>query len=829
MSLSLMSKNKKNNFCRSSLVSDETFSKKKSSTFLAPLSAISLLLLGTSLVHATDIIVTPGEPTIGQMLVTDDPVVITIDDVDAFSDEVKQESEDAKDQAVLDYIASNPTQPDPKPGMPNNTRPTVEDDVPQDVIDAAVTAAVQTIFQSHTSGDAGDATCAQQLDDSILALDSTATGLSLGANIASLVGNLSPTPGDQIGGVIGDGLGIASDGVGIASLATGDIQNGLPNCNSRFTGTIKADANILAQQGISAFNGGIILGNADSVSYQEGITIGGGKVAGAGKGGLDAETGDKDAVAIGNGSKAEKANDTAIGTNAHAKGGNSTAVGANTKAFGENSSALGAEAEALEKNSTAVGYKAKAEKENDTALGANSNALGEDSTAIGSNSNAEGLKSTALGFQATASKENDTALGAHAVASGLNSTAVGDRANATGLNSLAIGSVSIAGGENDVAVGTNNNTGVNGNNSILGNGNQIISGKNNVAIGVGHTITGDQNTAIGDPITIDGQKNFIAGNNSIVVGDDNIVVGNENDVGAVGTPISNNLIVGDNNDNINTDSNNIVGDSNTVNIGTGNNIFGDNSTIHGTRSLAIGQEVAVLDSGAIGIGAGVRISDGAEGAIATGRDSSIGTNSKRSVVYGDNSSVADNSPDSTVIGSNSKGNAEDTTVVGSNAEANARGAAAFGHGAVATLTDQQVFGTSSNTYKTPGITSDKSRSRQVGRLQLTTTDAYGNLASDQGSTFRAIANLQAGVAIALAAKAPSLPGDKNFGFRLGYGNFDGEATGVAASAIGVLCRDCFTQGDRLTLDASFGVGWAEFQSYQSDEVVSGQIGISWVW
>ena len=89
--------------------------------------------------------------------------------------------------------------------------------------------------------------------------------------------------------------------------------------------------------------------------------------------------------------------------------------------------------------------------------------------------------------------------------------------------------------------------------------------------------------------------------------------------------------------------------------------------------------------------------------------------------------------------------------------------------------------------------------------------------------------MQAGVAIALASKAPSLPGDKNFGFRIGYGNFDGEATGVAASAIGVLCRDCFTQGDRLTLDASFGVGWAEYESYASDEVVSGQIGISWVW
>ncbi|MGH1406351.1 MAG: hypothetical protein ACRBBJ_07325 [Rhodomicrobiaceae bacterium] len=795
---------------------------------LAPLSVGSLLLLGTSLVHAGDVLVPTGEVsmTSGQMLDTSSPVDVSIENPDLFAEAVRDAAETAREDAIDDFLAQYNADNDP-----DITRNEAKDLIPQSQVDAAVNGAITPIISSYTTGDGADtATCAQQLDAAITGLEGTSNGLSLGGDIANLVGNVALIPpADAIAGIVGDSLSVAADAVDIATTATSGVQNGLPNCNARFTGTIKGDANIIAKQGITAFDGAITLGNDGSISYQEGISLGGGNLSGAGFGGLDAETGDKDAVAIGNGSKAEKANDTAIGTNAHAKGGNSTAVGANSKAFGENSSALGAEAEALEKNSTAVGYKAKAEKENDTALGANSNALGGDSTAIGSNSNAEGLKSTALGFQATASKENDTALGAHAVASGLNSTAVGDRANATGLNSLAIGSVSIAGGENDVAVGTNNKTGVDGNNSILGNGNQIISGKNNVAIGVGHTITGDQNTAIGDPITIDGQKNFIAGNNSIVVGDDNIVVGNENDVGAVGTPISNNLIVGDNNDNINTDSNNIVGDSNTVNIGTGNNIFGDNSTIHGTRSLAIGQEVAVLDSGAIGIGAGVRVSDGAEGAIATGRDSSIGTNSKRSVVYGDNSSVADNSPDSTVIGSNSKGNAEDTTVVGSNAEANARGAAAFGRGAVATLTDQQVFGTSSNTYKTPGITSDKSRSRQVGRLQLTTTDAYGNLASDQGSTFRAIANLQAGVAIALAAKAPSLPGDKNFGFRLGYGNFDGEATGIAASAIGVLCRDCFTQGDRLTLDASFGVGWAEFQSYQSDEVVSGQIGISWVW
>ena len=741
---------------------------------------------------------TAGIPMNGVMVVTDSQVDIEIDDIDAFADAVQTASDTARTDAISQWLSDNPTVPD---GM-GGTRASTNDDVPQGVIDTAITIAIQPVIDNHLVGNSGLAACAQQLDGAITGLDTTSTALGLSGNIANLIGNAALVPpADQIAGIVGDSLGIAGDAVSFASIGTAGVQNSLPNCNSSFTGTIKAYTNILASQGISAFDGGIILGN-DDITYEEGITIGGGKIAGAGKGGLDAFTGDKDAVAIGNGARAEKANDVALGTNAWANGGDSTAIGANTRAFGEKSTAIGAEAYAE----------------------------GDFSTAIGAESHAEGLRSTALGYKADAQNEDDLALGVESIAAGGRSIAIGKEAQARGLDSLAIGSNSLVRGQNDVAVGANNKTNdLGGSNSILGNNNEVVTGSQNVLIGDGHKVTGDQNTAIGDPILIDGQKNFIAGNNTTVFGDDNVVIGNENTVGDINTDISNNIIIGDNNKNIETNNNNVLGDNNSITVGTGNNILGDDVTISGTRSLAIGQEVSVLESAAIGIGAGVRVSSGAEGAIATGRDSEIGANSKHSVVYGDNSQVADDAPDTTVIGSNSKGNAEKTTVIGSNAEATARGAAAFGHGAVATLTDQQVFGTSSNTYKTPGITSDKSRSRQIGRLQLTTTDAYGNLASDQGRTFRAIANLQAGVAIALASKAPSLPGDKNFGFRIGYGNFDGEATGVAASAIGVLCRDCFTQGDRLTLDASFGVGWAEYESYASDEVVSGQIGISWVW
>ena len=157
------------------------------------------------------------------------------------------------------------------------------------------------------------------------------------------------------------------------------------------------------------------------------------------------------------------------------------------------------------------------------------------------------------------------------------------------------------------------------------------------------------------------------------------------------------------------------------------------------------------------------------------------------------------------------------------------GSAAYGNGAVATLTNQQVFGTSSNTYTTPGITSSLSRQRQSGPLQLTTTDINGNLASDNGDTFIAVSRLQAGVAIAMAAEAPPLTASQNFGVRIGWGNYQGDANAVAASAIGVLCRGCFSSGDRITVDGAIGAGWSDYKTYNSGNTLGGRAGLSWGW
>jgi len=200
----------------------------------------------------------------------------------------------------------------------------------------------------------------------------------------------------------------------------------------------------------------------------------------------------------------------------------------------------------------------------------------------------------------------------------------------------------------------------------------------------------------------------------------------------------------------------------------------------------------------------------ATGSIAMG---TLSTASNGGAAYGDNS---------TATGANS-------TAVGPSATATADGSAAFGYGAVALLADQQVFGTSSNTYVWPGITSSLSRSRQSGPLELMTTDSAGNLGSDQGDTFTTIARLQAGVAIALAAEAPSLTSSEDFGLRVGWGNFQGDANAAAVSAIGVICRSCLALGDRVAIDASIGAGWSDNKTYSSGNVVGGRAGIQWSW
>jgi trimeric autotransporter adhesin len=69
-----------------------------------------------------------------------------------------------------------------------------------------------------------------------------------------------------------------------------------------------------------------------------------------------------------------------------------------------------------------------------------------------------------------------------------------------------------------------------------------------------------------------------------------------------------------------------------------------------------------------------------------------------------------------------------SVALGMGASATHNNAAAIGSGATTTRDNQVVVGTATNTYTTPGITSNASIAAQSGPLSIVTTDANGNLA-----------------------------------------------------------------------------------------------------
>lgn len=167
-----------------------------------------------------------------------------------------------------------------------------------------------------------------------------------------------------------------------------------------------------------------------------------------------------------------------------------------------------------------------------------------------------------------------------------------------------------------------------------------------------------------------------------------------------------------------------------------------------------------------------------------------------------------------------------STAVGAFATATAEGSTALGADAVATIPDEFVLGTVENTYTAPGIASPKSRRRQSGPRSLLTTDADGHLASDGGAVFEEVADVQAGVALALSMESPELATNESFAMRLGYGNFQGGAHAFGLSVMGNL-RD---GGDRRwSWDAGFGAGWSDFYDYDSDATWGGRAGIQMAW
>ena len=158
-----------------------------------------------------------------------------------------------------------------------------------------------------------------------------------------------------------------------------------------------------------------------------------------------------------------------------------------------------------------------------------------------------------------------------------------------------------------------------------------------------------------------------------------------------------------------------------------------------------------------------------------------------------------------------------------------------------------MFGTASNTYTAPGITSDASKAAQGAPTHIVTTNPSGDLAAhtpDQlglgGTTIDISANptitninnqitilkqndkeLTEGIAVAMALHDPDLVAGEKFGLRLNWGNYEG-SNGLALTAAGVLGYNVLSTGDRLAV--SGGMGWGIDHSQ-----LGGRVGVQLTW
>ena len=153
---------------------------------------------------------------------------------------------------------------------------------------------------------------------------------------------------------------------------------------------------------------------------------------------------------------------------------------------------------------------------------------------------------------------------------------------------------------------------------------------------------------------------------------------------------------------------------------------------------------------------------------------------------------------------------------------------ALGSGAQTTAANQVVIGGATNTYTTPGIASAASRAAQVGPVEIVTSDANGNLATDGGAFSGALGSISGdvrrnrddirenrdGVAMALAMQAPSLAGAENFALSGAFGAYAGSTAFAASGAVRI--------SPNAQLDAGLGVGFDENR-------VGGRVGVTFKW
>lgn len=167
------------------------------------------------------------------------------------------------------------------------------------------------------------------------------------------------------------------------------------------------------------------------------------------------------------------------------------------------------------------------------------------------------------------------------------------------------------------------------------------------------------------------------------------------------------------------------------------------------------------------------------------------------------------------------------TAVGAGAKVTHQGSTAIGAGAKSTDSDQVTLGTAKDTIKAEGINSQKSKDRQTGPIEVVTSDANGNLATDGGAIFNQLGQygntldahtsmlsqhskrldtLDKGLAIAMAMPDAWLSDKKRFGIFGAVGGF-GDETALGFAAIGRI-DETWTLNAKAGSDTEFKeFGW----------------------
>jgi trimeric autotransporter adhesin len=513
---------------------------------------------------------------------------------------------------------------------------------------------------------------------------------------------------------------------------------------------------------------------------------------------------------------------------------------------------------------------------------------------------ATGVLSLACGEGAIADNQG-TAVGQGSRA-GDQATAVGQLAKATGRYTTALGAdAGFASIDGDFNTWVGGRAGLIANgqyNTAIGfAAGQQVTGDENFAGGIlaGVGVTGNQNTAIGYSAGqgVSGNNNFAGGVNAgFGVGDPNT---NANDNVAIGTNAGSNHLFSDT---VAIGRDTVVGSDGAIAIGLGASALNsiaigvgatadNDGTAVGDASTATGQDSAALGIGATATGdystavggdaeaSGFNSSAFGNASTASGDDSvALGADSEASGEFstavgqaatasGDFSTAVGSAAqasgfNSTAIGDSSAATGDNSTAIGADSEASAAFSTAVGQGTVVqhaggvaigvdsggtaaetTLENQFVLGTVNHTYTAPGITSDLSRARQSGPVEVVTSDAHGNLATDQGFIFdtlddhafqlarhdRRLNEHTSGIALAMSMQNPDLVGAERFGLAGSWGTFEG-AHALSFSVMGVIAHDVFHPGDRIAVSGGFGAGFAH---KSGGTVYGGRAGLQWTW